>query len=167
MGSTAVRFSRRRLRALALTAGVLAAGAGPAAAAVAAGTYQGRSSQGLPVTLTIAGGRIKRLAINWNAKCAAVYRAWKGIETTHLQFPLSNGGWNITGHYTTRNTINTTRFKEVFSVADHGKYLGQGRFGGGFHGTLKVYRIPPGQTSYRYVTTCASGPVTFTLKRSA
>lgn len=167
MGITAVRFSRRRLRALALAGGVLAAGAAPAMAAVASGTYQGRSSQQLPVTLAIASGRIKRLSITWNAKCASVYASWKGIDTTHLGFPLVNNGWSIAAHYTTKNVINTRPFKEVFAVADHGKYLGQGRFSGGFHGVVKVYKIPAGQAQYKYVTTCASGPVTFTLKHTA
>lgn len=158
MGVVTAGVRSRGLRALALTGGILAASAVPAAA-VSNGSYRGKTSQGQKMSMYVSGSQIQTFTIFWNAKCKKGYLA--DIETYHHHIQLSHNRWSVSGSY---KAPATRGYNEYFSVKDHGKFV-RNAVQGAFSGKVRVYTVPKGKTKPRFVTSCRSATITFNLRR--
>ncbi len=150
-------FNGRRAGALALSGGVLAAAAVPALASSST-SYRGHSSQGLPVTIVVAGKQIKRLTIVWSASCPVLHAPLKGITTYHEGVVLKRSAWSTWGTYGAQVPGG---YDERFYVRDHGVFAGARRVRGVFTGSVQIYH----GVKHTRIDTCQSGKVTFTLAR--
>lgn len=158
MGFLSAGLRRRRVRALALSGVILAVTAVPAAA-VTAGTYRGKTSQGRRVSLNVVGAQIRHFNIVWNAHCKGISQPLAGLTTYQVHIPISHNAWNTYGSY---SAPSGNGYKENFSVKDHGTFVGANAARGVFTGTVHVYTTG---THPRLVTTCQSPTITFKLKR--
>jgi N-acetylneuraminic acid mutarotase len=151
----------RRSRAVAVTAAALAVTAAPAAAALRNATYTGKTSQGRRASLVVAGGKVKRFSITWNAPCKAQHTALDGLKTFSSNVTVGHKGrWQTTGHY---SAPSGNGYTEQFTVSDGGLIVNRKSVRGTFHGTVQVYR----SSSKQHVGSCASGKISFTLKPKA
>jgi hypothetical protein len=158
MGFMSAGLRSRRVRVLALSGAVLAASAVPAAA-VTAGTYRGKSSQGHRVRLRVVGTQIRRLDIVWDAHCQGSSQPLAGLTTYHLNVPIRHNAWTASGSY---SAPSGKGYKEYFSVKDHGTFVGKNAASGVFTGTARIYTTG---AHPKFVTSCKSGSITFNLKR--
>lgn len=154
---------RRGARAGALTLALLAAVAAPALA-LGAGTYKGKSSQHEPVSLREQGGVIRVLRVAWMASCK---RSGYFLGTADAPLRTKQTGITLGKHSSWLSHARYTAppvggYVERFTVSDSGSFGRHGTVHGSFSGAARVYKAKGG----RFVTSCSSGKVTFTLTRA-
>jgi hypothetical protein len=154
---------RRRSAALAAAVGLLGLGAVPALAGTSATrAWTGRTSQHARVSLTTgttsarlgSQPEIERLTITWWARCTGYRQRLGPLSTYHVSIPLTNGAWNTYGSYTDV----VQGYDHRFTVRDRG-HVTATRITGTFSGRVVIERA----SDHRYLTTCRSGRVRFTL----
>lgn len=126
------------------------------ASSVTTGRYVGSTSQGVPASLTVAGGRVRQATVHWTAHCTT------GHQTVHNTTTFSNvaiSGQRFTIHGSTSAPV-ATGYRARFTDTAQGTISGA-RITGTFQGVMRVYRIG----SARLADTCASGTVHFSLRR--
>lgn len=153
--------TRRRLRALVLSGGVLAVGAGPALAATA-GTYTGKTSQKDPVTAKVVGPELAAFSITWNATCQK-QGSLVGVQTYHRNVAIRNNRWSVSAAYWPAKE--PAGWAERFAVTDHGTFVSKSVMQGAFSATVRVDKVAAKTHKRTYFTTCTAKAVTFKLTR--
>lgn len=146
--------ARRIVTALVAVLSLSAAAA--TAAPVTTGQYAGSTSQGVPASLMISGGRVRQASFRWTARCAT---SGQTVHNTTSFSSLALRGRRFSAHGSSSAPV-ATGYRGMFSETVQGT-ISTAKVSGTFAATMRVYRTGSGAL----VDTCRSGTLRFTLRR--
>lgn len=141
---------------LAIGAGLGLAAAPALAATPKDGRYVGRTSQKRAVALRVADSQVKSFSIHWKAACRNKQQF--GGDSQRSNLSISKSG-RYRGTATDRYSVGHGERAKVFSRVD-GRFTSSTRSRGTWKAAVTIYR------GKRTVTSCHTGKVTYTVKRT-